>query len=635
MEIWQNIHFLRPYWFLALLPIAIIVWFLLRRHLTSRSWKAVCDARLLPYILRGAEGQRMTWPIYALAVAAVLLVTAMAGPAWEELPQPVYRTQSALVIVLDMSYSMDATDVKPSRIARARHKITDILQKRKEGQTGLVVFAMEPFVVSPLTDDAKTIIALVASLKTELMPNQGSRTVDGVKKAVELLQQASMKDGNILLVTDGVREQDIDSIAEQVQSKGHRLSVLAVGTAEGAPIKLSNGALLKNASGTIVIPKLQEQPLRQLAAQSGGRYANLVASDKDIDYLLRGFSVSPLDASMNSESSKLTIKADSWREEGPWLLLLAIPLAAMAFRRGWLTVLLLVLMLPLPTPSYAFNWADLWKNDNQKASEAFQRGDHEQATQLFKEKEWQAAAHYKAQNYDKALTLLENSASADGLYNKGNALARLGRIEEAIDAYEEALKMAPDHEDAEYNKEQLEKFQQQQQSQEQNKNNNQDDKQNQQSQNQQQQSSGEQNQTNQQNQSQSGAQPEDGDQQQGKQTDSNDLEQNAQNRDSADASDSQNEQRQKQASAPRRQGDESEQQQALDDKESQDDSDRQNEQTQISQANNDSKQLSEAQRATEQWLRRIPDDPGGLLRRKFLYQSQVNPQQSVQGDQPW
>jgi Ca-activated chloride channel family protein len=660
----QYFHFIRPYWLVAIIPLLIVTVLFLKRKLISRSWQSVIDARLLPFILTGQEGHKAKWPVYVFALAGLLIIVAMAGPAWEKLPQPVYRSQSGLVIVLDMSQSMDATDIKPSRITRAKHKIMDILAKRIEGQTALVVYASEAFVVSPLSDDVKTIESLVTSLSTELMPRQGSHPLQAIEKAVDLLKQGGMHDGNILLITDGLGADDETSIADSLAGTSYRLSVLAVGTAGGAPVQLGNGSLLKDRFGDIVIPKLQEQPLRNLANRTSGRYTVLTATDKDINYLSRGFEFSPVsdNAQLKTAQTKTkqsNLQADTWREEGPWLLLLIAPFVALGFRKGWLGALVICTVLPLPQTSHAFSWDELWQNQNQRAQAALEHGKPEQAAQQFKDKKWQSAAYYKAKDYEKSLKLLENSNSPEDMYNKGNALARLGRIEEAIKAYNSVLNEVPGHEDAAYNKELLEKLLKQQQSQQgqsdqQKQGNQQNDQQNQQQSQQQDKQQGQQSQQNQQGSQQQQADSAQQQDQSGQQEDGAQQaqqEQNQQNQSSAqnakqDDSTSDDSMNQQQAMSDKNKNDQGENkdaQTALQQDQKENDEDQQGDQQQMTQQNQqqmdnvDQAELEELQ-ANEQWLRRIPDDPGGLLRRKFRYQSQLNQQEyepQSKDEEPW
>ncbi len=239
----------------------------------------------------------------------------------------------ALVLLLDLSRSMDATDVRPTRLTRARLKLIDILKRRKEGQSALIVYAADAFIVSPLTEDAETIVAQVSSLETTLMPQQGSRPDLAIDMAQQLLVQAGAPHGDLLLISDGLENvpQDVlKSSVEELTLAGYRLSILGVGDAEGAPIALPDGGFLKDRSGAIVIPRMDETALRDLAQQGGGHYQSMRVDDRDIASLLAG---TWLEREASLEASQ-GFKADQWREEGPWLLLLLLPLVLVAFRRG-------------------------------------------------------------------------------------------------------------------------------------------------------------------------------------------------------------------------------------------------------------------------------------------------------------
>lgn len=634
-EIINQFHFIRPAWLWALVVLVILLWLYARAVHTSRSWQAVCDPQLLPYILAVIPGRTKRWPLFIIAFTGLLIIIALAGPVWQQLEQPVFREQSALVIVLDLSRSMDAADIKPSRVARARLKIIDILKQRNEGQTALVVYAADAFVVSPLTDDAETIIAQVPSLSTSLMPNQGSRPDLALAKAAQLLQQAGVPRGEILLVSDGAEGDMLTNTITDLTQKGHRLSVLGVGTTQGVPVALEGGGFLKDRDGAIVVPKLDEQALHSVALQGGGRYRTLATDDSDMQSFLADFEASRLDTVENETG----FKADIWREEGPWLLLLVIPLAALVFRRGYLVVFLL-LWLPVPQPAYAMSWEDLWSRPDQQASRALEQGDASKAAGLFTDPQWKAAAHYRAKDYQQSVDALGEINTPEAWYNKGNALARLGRLPDAIAAYDKALELDSRHEDARYNRDLLKK-QMEQQPQEQS----------------QQQSDQQQSQASDSKSGQDGQKSQSG--QDKSQQDNSQQNQSAQNQQgsksgstsSADEKDSsQQQQQQGQLAGNEKKEDGSANSLQPDNKNKQTDASKQDamnaarqekdpqkdgDKTARAQAMADMIERSEIEQANEQWLRRIPDDPGGLLRRKFQYQSQQNRRQQSQEAQPW
>ena len=273
-------HFLRPWWLLAIPGLCLLLLFMWKHAGSPSSWSRIVAPELLQHLLLNGAGKRSRWPLVMVALAGTLVILALAGPAWERVPQPVYRSDAPLVLVLDLSRSMDAADIKPSRLIRARYKLSDILRQRTEGQTALIVYAADAFTVTPLTDDTATIASQLPALTTGLVPVQGSHTGRALKLAVKLLEQAGYRQGDILLITDEVRQLDESLVTESP----YRLSILGVGTAEGAPIPVGEG-MLKDADGNIVIPGLDDEHLRELAAEGGGYYATLSPDDRDLDAL--------------------------------------------------------------------------------------------------------------------------------------------------------------------------------------------------------------------------------------------------------------------------------------------------------------------------------------------------------------
>jgi Ca-activated chloride channel family protein len=608
----EQLHFLRPEALYAFVPLLLFVALYLTGKATSRSWQAVCDDKLLPHVLIAGGKKSGMLPMLLIVAAASISIIAMAGPVWKKLPQPVFREESSLVIALDLSQSMLATDVKPSRLERAKLKVLDLIKARKGGQTALIVYAATAFTVTPLTDDDNTIANLIPALEPELMPAQGSSASAALSLATELLQQAGITRGDVLLVTDGIPDA-ADEAIDELTTAGHRLSFIGVGTAEGSPIPLSGG-FLTDASGAIVIPRLEPSRLQQAARQGGGVYVNMQADDRDIEQLTGLFATKRV----RSDTKENDLTADIWQEEGPWLLLLVLPLVALWPRRGWLLCLVL-LILPLPQPAYALELIDtdkLWLRQDQRAMQAFQSGDTEKAAELFTDSNWKAAAHYRAGNFARSNELLDTPENSSDYYNKGNILAKLGNYPDAIGAYDQALNIDPDNEDARFNRELVQQaLQQQQQSsqqQDQSKQQQQDPPQ-QQSQNQQpDEASEEQQQNNQADEKQQSAEQQDGEQRQDQLNDINENQDEQQ-------PDQQQEQQPESPQAEQQQDSEEQQLQA---------------QQQHEAIEKEDAQTVESEQAMEQWLRRIPDDPGGLMRRKFIYQYRQMPNQA-EAQEPW
>lgn len=615
-----DFHFLRPWWLLAVIPLAALLWALYRRRRNVGDWKDVCDDALLPHVVVGGSSRTGLWPLSIAALSGLIAILALAGPVWERLPAPAFRNIAAVVIVLDLSSAMDAADIKPSRLERVRYKIADILRARKDGQSALVVYAGDAFAVTPLTDDAATIAAQLSALGTGLMPIQGERIDLGLTSAVRLLKQAGLKAGDILLITAGGGAAAAEDEARRAKAEGYRVSVLGAGTEEGAPVPLPKGGFLKDESGSIVVPRLDAGGLRRLAEVGGGIYRELTADSGDLDALL-GFFERHGAAGTQGEKG---LNIDQWKEHGVWLLLTLLPLAALSFRRGWLAGWLLMLTIPFPNDARALDWQDLWQTPDQQAQQAFRNEDYDEAGKKFENAEWKAAAQYKAGRYEDAAKILEGSNSVTGHYNRGNALARQGRYQEAIQAYQKALELDPEHADARYNKELIEKAleQQKQQREEQQQSGKDSESQSESSQSQQASSDGEDGQNHdRESRDQAGG-------------NDNSRQQNTGTESEADASDRSDTESGTESEAHGRP-------ETNDEKASGQDSDRvapdhaEDRQPSSSEEREiaaDTRTTDETRQAEEQWLRRIPDDPGGLLKRKFYYQ--YRQRQRTQGAEP-
>lgn len=443
-------HFLRPDWLYALIPavlLALLVW---RRLGQGRDdWAGLVDAHLLRHLaVRERAGMRR-WPVPALLAAWALAVVALAGPAWQKVPTPTLDRLDPVVVVLSLSRSMDGTDRKPSRLVAARHKVEDMLGRMKGGQVGLVIYAEAPFVAAPLTEDARVVGQMLPELATDLMPVPGDRPDLGIAEAVKLLKNTGAPTGRIVLVADGPGQNPplTRAAVTAASAAGYTVSVLDV-TAPGGD-DAAQGAL------------------RTLASDGRGRFAAVSPDGRDLDAVLaRSLAARSPVAEARSPLQESGLKADQWVDMGPWLLLLAAPLAALAFRRGWLAALPLAFLLggalsgearaqALEAPDAAAlqradsTWRNLWQTPDQQGASAFSRKDYDTAARSFADPAWKGSALYEGGNYDAAASTFSATPGAD--YNRGNALAKAGKLEEAVSAYEAALARDPKDADAQHN----------------------------------------------------------------------------------------------------------------------------------------------------------------------------------------
>ena len=471
MSAWLDaFHFLRPWWLLLVLVwLPLLIW-RMRAVRRGAALSRLADAELLPHLLVRAERARR-WPWLAAALAGVLATLAMAGPTWQRLSQPLYRGGAAQVVVVSLSQRMLARDVQPSRMQRVRYKVHDLLHANASGRNGLVAYAGAAFTVAPLTTDAHALDDLVDALAPDVMPVPGNNAARGIARGVRLLRQGHANSGSMVVVTDTV-DADAIAAARQAHAKGIRVSVLGVGAADGAPVRLPDGRQLTDASGNAIIARRDDASLKKLADAGGGIYVPMRRDHADI----RALTAELQQAHRAGAPTK--IQSERWRDFGPWLLLPLALLAALAFRRGWLLVLPLALLPYLTAPAYAADpapqpaasassgkpttdeavgtwrqgWSLLWRNADQRAAQALANGHPQRAERLAQSPALRGSAAYRAGDYAAAAKAFGTVQGADAAYNLGNALARQGHYREAIKAYDKALKRDPHHADARANR---------------------------------------------------------------------------------------------------------------------------------------------------------------------------------------
>jgi Ca-activated chloride channel family protein len=409
-------HFLRPWWLLALLALPLLWWLWQQTQRRANPWRGLVDAHLLAHLQVGG-GHRQRLALIGIITAWVLGSLALAGPSWRQDEQPLWQTRAPLVIALDLSGTITANDLPPSRLLQARAKLATLLRERAGGQVALVVYAGEPFTVAPLTDDAANVALFLDALDPAIMPAAGSDAGKAIALSQALMRQAGFDHGQVLLLTDHAQDRAV-AAARRAAGAGFSVSVLGLGTPAGAAYR--------DADGRIRRAQLDAASLQRLAAAGGGRYQALTPGDGDLEAL------GVLNPQAEDATTAKGEKGVAWRDQGYWLLPLLMLVCLFGFRRGSvLAALLLCVSLPIAQPAAAAP-VDWWARPDQKAQQRLEQG----------------AQAYRKGDFAAAQAQFQGIDSADGLYNLGNALARQGQYDQAIAAYDAALKKQPGMEDA-------------------------------------------------------------------------------------------------------------------------------------------------------------------------------------------
>lgn len=465
MNLLADFHLLRPWWLLALLP-ALTLWLLILHYRQqSSAWQRVIAPHLQQLMLSGnllLKRNPLALPV--LLICWLLSVLALAGPSWQKQPQPAFTLNKATVLIVDMSISMRATDMTPDRFSQQRFKALDFIEELAEGELALISFAGDAFVISPLTPDFNNVRLLLNELRPELMPVQGSNIAAALDQADKLLRQAGHSHGDVVLFTDGFASSAYPEIMQRLDNWPHRLSVLAFGSEQGAPVQLENGQLLKDSRGAVVIPTAPLSQLAALARKGRGNFAAAGNSNSDIAGLL---------AKINSQFQQQAeqteqFAGDLWQDNAVYLVWLLLPLALYLAKRAPVLVLLPLCYIP---NADADVWRDLWQTPAEQAITDYQQQDYQSAQQKFKDPLWQGNAAYRLGDYagaEQAFSrAVEQQPSADGYANLGNSLAMQQKFEQALASYQQALALEPEHTQAKQNAELLNQLQQQQANQQQ------------------------------------------------------------------------------------------------------------------------------------------------------------------------
>ncbi|NHN68631.1 Ca-activated chloride channel family protein [Pseudomonas sp. NFACC09-4] len=437
-------HWLRPAFVLVLPLLGWLLWQLWHRQKRVGRWQMILPPAFHAVLLSGGSGRESRLPWIALGLGWLLMVLALLGPSWARVEQTSQKPADPLVVVLELTPEMLATDVPPTRLEQARRKLLDLLHNRSDAQTAIVVYAGSAHTLVPLSDDLATSANLLEALAPSIMPQGGHRADLAINKAMALLDQGGLGHGRILLIGSSLNEQERQGIRQVLDGSATRLLMLGIGTREGAPVAQGDGSYLKDAQGAILVPRLDSPSLKAFINELDGRYRPARLDDSD----LRGLGL--LEGPRHLRQDGQTLRLDTWADQGYWLLLPLLLLAACAGRRGWLFCL--PLLFVLPQTGHAFEFEDLWLRPDQQGQHLLKQKRPAEAAAHFEDSQWQGVALYEAGQYSEAARRFAEGSDARAHYNRGNALARSGELEAALDAYEQALELQPDLRPAQTNK---------------------------------------------------------------------------------------------------------------------------------------------------------------------------------------
>jgi len=444
----QATHFLRPIWLWALVPVVGLVLLLWRRTDPGRQWKGVIAPHLLEHLRIGSTGRFRAGPVPLLGLGLTLGVVGLAGPTWEQEPSPFAEDTAPLVIALDLSATMDAVDVQPSRLERAKQKIRDLLALRSDARTSLIVYAGSAHAVTPLADDVSVLETFLDGLATDLMPVPGKEPAQALALAEEMLARDTVP-GSILFFTDGVSEEHTAAFVDHQSRTSDEIMVLAVGTSEGGPIPLEGNRFATDDQGRRIVASLDRTGLDALSREAGIFVGSVTVDDSDVSRVQSRVQTHLQVAQLEEETSR-------WRDMGYWLVFPLLFVSLYWFRRGWtvrwgFAVLVLAQAGCAPSSPEPRNFVDLWLTSDQQGRYHFDRGAFLTAGDRFDDSMWRGVAYYRAGDMQNAILAFARSDAPEAYFNLGNAYAATGDLAAAAASYRTALDGRPEWIEAQEN----------------------------------------------------------------------------------------------------------------------------------------------------------------------------------------
>lgn len=412
-------HFLRP-WFLLGIALAIALWAAGRAHRGGVRGSGIAP-HLLPYLTVRSAGSRGPRPLDLVAAMLALGSVAAAGPAWQRDEPDFLDNVAPLVAAVDLSATMDATDVPPSRLEAAKQTLRDLAARRAGAKTGLIAYAGSSHLVLPPTDDRELLDLFIQALSTDLIERNGRDVPGAIALAAQVLA-TERAGGTLLLMTDGASA--TAPVRRQAQAAGNlQILVMAVGRAD------SQGGI-------------DEPALRDLARAADAPLGSLTATPDDVDWIT-------LHAQQHFESVQDAGAGPShWKDAGYWLCWPLALLALLAVRRGWRVpwqacVLAGVFAFAAPPQVHANGLADAFLTPDQQGRLAFDRGDFSAAAGHFQNPYWKGRAAYAAGDYAAALAAFSQQTTPEAYFYVGNTQVRLRQYDAALAAFDRALALRP------------------------------------------------------------------------------------------------------------------------------------------------------------------------------------------------
>lgn len=445
---WDQFHFLRPIFLWALMPIVVVVLLRLMALNDTVKWKRFIPKHLRPFMIqKGNHTVSFIW-VLGLLLSLSIAILGLSGPAWEKVELPGKTLESPLVLVLDMSQSMMATDIQPNRLERAKFKIDDLLAAKPGARVALVGFAGSAHVIIPLTDDYDLVKSHSNELSPRIMPLSGSDLKAGLQLAKELCSGIAAP-ATFVVLTDAVDDTSFDALQEITTNENIHIKLMPFITTFGAKIPSKNPKRwMRDSKGKEVHSSLDTEALQRINSLEHVEVQELTLDTSDVETIAE-YVRTHLKFTDESEE-----KEDDWQDKGLIYVLPLLFFVLMYFRKGMAVFSVLL----LTSCSADFQPADLFLTRDYQGQLEYDQKNFSGAADLFESPIHKGVAYYKKEAYKEAIFYFEKDTTAIGKYNLGLAYYKVGDYASAVLAFDKAIALDPSFEPAKKNRTQIQKL---------------------------------------------------------------------------------------------------------------------------------------------------------------------------------
>ncbi|MFD1293745.1 VWA domain-containing protein [Lutibacter holmesii] len=442
---WEQFHFLRPQFLWLFLPLAIILILTLISSKEDVKWKKVIAPHLQPYVIKKGSENLKKWMQIVLVIVLSIGTLGVAGPTWKTSEVPDKKLETPLVIALDLSQSMMATDIQPNRLERAKFKIKDLLAENPKARIALIGFSGSAHTIVPLTRDYKIIKSHLDGLSPAMMPYAGTN-LDAALQLTDSLTSITTATAKLLLITDDLTNETFETLQKFVLKGKTIVEIIPMNTKAGSTIPAARSKRnLKDTNGKVVHSALNSEVLNKLNSIENIHVNLLTLDNSDMELLAKIIS-SNLEFNEENDAIK-----DEWQDEGYWLVIPLVFFVLMWFRKGWVVFSLLILVSFSSCSSNNSSFKDLWFSKDYQAQKMADNGDYARAAETYVDPLRKGVAYFKSGNYEEAISSFQKDTTAMGAYNLGLSYYKNGDYAAAELAFGKAVEMDPENEQAKKN----------------------------------------------------------------------------------------------------------------------------------------------------------------------------------------